>query len=359
MLMRNIFIVLMLAALNITAQQLSTSGQSNLKFYNKAIERLQKMKPGSMGYEEAIMDAEKKIASIKKTDPTYDVSSMEAEVLKYRTEDSVSKEANEKDLNASRSSEQDLEKFLMWTPENFKNSKTDQEFSELQKKVDEQIEAIKDFCKTNLKANDESKLSKIEGYWEVSGPDQTRIVSTKNNYDKSEGVEYAVYNYYQLKWIYNKWKAFLEVYPSSESILEAKQMAEDVLSMLGSAENAKKHAASVKAGRIADTKMAAAAVSDPDLESQIKKALLASKFANGRTVIKVNILSKDWTVQRNQITGIILSRTKAYTAAIKEKDGKCTLLQYADFKQDYVGGKYGTGYLSLGQTTEILCENVK
>ncbi len=341
------------------AQELSTIGQSNLKFYKKAIERLQKMSPGSMDYEGVIYDAEKKVAAIRKSDPNYDVSSMESEIQKYKSGNSASNEKAASDLKAAKSSAGALENFLKWTPESFKNSKSDTEFEGLEKKVNEQIEAINNFCKTGLNTNDKSALNRIEEHWDVSGSDETRLVSTKNNHEKSEGVEHAVYNYYEIKWIFNKWKAFSEVFPESESITQAKQKAEDVLNMLGSAEKVKSHAKGAKAKRIADTKMDPAVVSDAGLEAQIKKALLSSKFAAERTIIKINIVSSAWTVQKNAVTGVTLSRTKGFSAGLKEKDGKCVLLHYVDFKQDYVAGNFEQGYINLGEIVEILCENIK
>lgn len=357
---KRVFIkITLLMALNVSAQQLSTSGQSNLKFYNKAIERLQKMSPGSMGYQEAILDAEKKISSIKKTDPGYDVSAMEAEIQKYKSDSASANDKKEQDWKAAENTSEDLDAILNWTPANYKNSKTDADFAELDKKVNEQIDLISNFCKSSLNSSDKESLSKIEGYWEVSGSDETKLVSTKNNYEKSEGVEYAVYNFYQIKWIYNKWNAFSQVFPSSKSVAEAKQKSLDVLNMLGSAENARKHAQGARAKRIAETKMEPAAVSDPPLEAQIKAAILKSKFGTGKTVVKVNIHSSSWSIQKNSITGAILSRTKGFSAALKGADGSCSLLHYVDYKQDYAGGSYGQGYINLGEVVEILCENIK
>lgn len=351
--------MLLIGTFNLSAQELSTSGQSNLKFYKKAIERLQKMSPTSMGYQEVILDAEKKIASIKKTDPGYDVSAMEAEIQKYKSDSVAANDKKEQNWKAAKSTSEDLDAILNWTPASYKNSRTDADFAELDKKVNEQINATNSFCKSSLNTNDNLSLSKIEGYWEVSGSDETKLVSTKKNHEKSEGVEYAIYNYYEIKWIYNKWNAFSQVFPSSESINEAKQKAQEVLNMLGSAENVRKHAQGAKAKRIAETKMEPAAVNDPQLEAQIKSAILKSKFGTGKTVVKVNIHSASWSIQKNSITGAILSRTKGFSAALKGADGSCALLHYVDYKQDYAGGNYGQGYINLGEVVEILCENVK
>ena len=356
---KTIFLFLLLSGLAVHAQTLSTAGQSYLKFYNKTIEKLQKTPVGSMDYEELILDAEKKISVLKKTDPSFDVSAMEAEVKKYKASLSSAVEAKENDWKSAKMTSANLETFLYWSMKEYKNSKTDADFAALDKKVNEQIAALSDFCKTSLKSSDNASLRKIEDHWEVNGMDETQLVSTKKFHEKSEGVEYAIYNFYQIKWIFNKWKAFSAVYPSSETIAEATKKAEEVWNMLGSVEQVKAQAQGAKAKRIADTKMEPAVVNDPQLEARIKSALLKSKFASGKTIVKINIHSSGWTVQKHAITGVTLSRTKGFSAAIKEKDGSCSLLHYVDFKQDYVGGNFAQGYINLGELVEILCENVK
>lgn len=350
-------VIVMGITVTVKAQQLSTSGQSNLKFYNKAIERVQKMTPGSMGYDEAILDAERKLASIKKTDPGYDVSSMEEEIKKYKQSSKEMQSENSQEVGRMGGLNKELDQFLTWSIKEYKKSKTQEEYDLLDKRVNEQISQLSEFCKNKLAKSPKNYLKKIEDYWETYGPDETQLTSSKNYYAKSE--EGNVYGYYETKWLYNKWKLFAEIYPESESVSTAVKKATEVMKMIGSAEDAKKHGEAAKANRIADTKMEPAAVSDPQLESQIKTAILKSKYGAGKTVIKVNIHSSSWSIQKNSVTGAILSRTKGFSAGLKTSDGKCYLLHYVDYKQDYAGGNYGQGYLNLGEVVEILCENVK
>lgn len=354
--MKKYFIILVISVLSFAgfSQQLSTSGQSNLKYYNKAIERLQKMTPGSVGYDEVIMDAERKIASIKKTDPGYNVSPQEEEIKKYKQGNAKKNEVTGKTF---ADIDKELNSFLTWGLNEFKNSKTDADYMKMSNKVDEQISLLSAFCKSDLALTGKKYQHKIEDYWNISGPDETEINSTRKYYENSE--ERNVYSYYQIKWLYNKWKLFSETYSESEDMKEALQKAEEVFKMIGSESDAKKHTEKVKANRIAQTKMNPATVNDPELENQIKTAVLNSKFGIGKEVIKVNIHSSTWTLQKNNISGVTLSRTKGFSAAIKEKDGRCSLLHYADFKQDYVGGTFAKGYVNLGEVVEILCENVK
>lgn len=352
--LRSNIIVLFFISLNCLSQQLSTSGQSNLKFYNKAIERLQRMTPGSVGYDEAIMDAERKIASIKKTDPGYNVSAQEEEIKKYKQGNAKMNEVTGKTF---ADIDKELNSFLTWGPKEFKNSKTDADYSKMSNKVDEQISLLSTFCKSDLTLTGKKYQHKIEDYWNMSGPDETEINSTRKYYEKSE--ERNVYSYYQIKWLYNKWKLFSETYSESEDLKEALQKAEEVLKMIGSESDAKKHTETVKANRIAQTKMNPASVNDPELEKQIKTAVLKSKFGIGKEVIKVNVHSSEWTLQKNNISGVTLSRTKGFSAALKDSNGKCSLLHYADYKQDYVGGTFAKGYINLGEVVEMLCENVK
>lgn len=356
--MKNIILKLfLLNSLIINAQQLSTSGQSNLKFYQKAIERLKKMSPGSVGYDEAIMDAEKKIASIRKTDPNYDVTVMETEIQQYKSVNNANNEKKEEDWKATKLSGKELDEFLYWSPKSYKNSKTDEDFVAFNKKVDEQIALLSDFCKTKFNVNDRISISKIENHWKVGGSDETAIMETKKFYEKSE--ELTLYSYYEIKWIYNKWKLFSEAFPQNKVFASAMQKADEARKIIGSADDAKKHGDNVKMKRVAETKMEAASVNDPELESQIKNALSKSKYADGKSIVKINVHSSSWSVQKNSVTGVTLSRTKGFSAGLKDNGGKCWLLHYVDYKQDYSGGKFGQGYINLGEVVEILCENIR
>ncbi|MBL7733531.1 MAG: hypothetical protein JNM88_20345, partial [Chitinophagaceae bacterium] len=79
----------------------------------------------------------------------------------------------------------------------------------------------------------------------------------------------------------------------------------------------------------------------------------------GVTILKVNIITEDWTTVRHDISGILLARKQAAAIGTKEKDGVCRYYIY-QIKQDYMGNSYGSfSEYSRGDRGEIFCDNIK
>lgn len=77
-------------------------------------------------------------------------------------------------------------------------------------------------------------------------------------------------------------------------------------------------------------------------------------------VIKLVIVDPDWTIRRNELTGIILDRYIRATVAVKNADGTCTVWQLITFQQDYVSNVFRqTKFSGVGDPYKIPCENVK
>lgn len=112
--------------------------------------------------------------------------------------------------------------------------------------------------------------------------------------------------------------------------------------------------------RLADVRMPKAAKTDASLAASMKKAFMAHYGDQDVVeVTRVVITGSDWTVQRNEWTGIILSRTIDASVAYKRIDGQCRF-EDAGFKQDSQGGgKWGPTYWNgVGDNDEIACKNV-
>jgi len=365
-----ILIASLLATIKVFAQQLSKDGERNLKYFTQCIDYLKQAKPGTYTYGQKLDQASNYITKIKQSDPSYNASDLEKQLIVYQDAETEKKKKDENDLSGTQSSRQKeyaarkrIESFLFWKPKPIQQCKTSSDFSELSKSVDEKISQIKNFCKDSLNglnsSDRNSLLHTIESNLEQSSSDPTTLGSIQKFHATSESVESGKYSYYEVKWILAKWKTLSESFPESNDVKDFASKAEDVAKLIGSAEQGEKDAIDAKSKRVADTKMDPAVASDPQLEAQIKAAILKSKFGNGKTVVKVNLHSTSWGVQKHAVTGVVLSRTKGFSAGLKGSDGKCYLLHYVDYKQDYAGGSYGSGYLNLGEVVEIACENIK
>ncbi|MBK7868262.1 MAG: hypothetical protein IPJ75_15450 [Ignavibacteriales bacterium] len=102
---------------------------------------------------------------------------------------------------------------------------------------------------------------------------------------------------------------------------------------------------------------------DKTLEAEMITVLKSSNTYKERIkgeVLKLVIVDPDWTIRRNELTGIILDRYIRATAAVKNSDGTCTVWQFITFQQDYVSNVFQKMKFSgVGDPYKIPCENVK
>lgn len=86
---------------------------------------------------------------------------------------------------------------------------------------------------------------------------------------------------------------------------------------------------------------------------------IMSDWTNERyKALRAVIYDKDWSIQRNAITGLIEHRYVWCAVAVKTTDGDCKIF-YVSYKQDYAGGSYGAfkGW-GVGDNELINCDNV-
>ena len=111
-----------------------------------------------------------------------------------------------------------------------------------------------------------------------------------------------------------------------------------------------------------DAVMPTAALADKKLESEMISVIKNSNTYKERIkgeIIRLVIIDPDWTIRRNELTGVILHRYIRATIAVKNADGTCTVWQLITFQQDYVGNKFGkTKFDGVGDPYKIPCENV-
>ncbi len=114
--------------------------------------------------------------------------------------------------------------------------------------------------------------------------------------------------------------------------------------------------------RTKDAVMPKAVMNDKKLEAEMITVFKNSQTFKERIkgeVIRLVIVDPDWTIRRNEYTGVILHRYIRATAAVKNADGTCTVWQLITFQQDYVSNKFQkTKFDGVGDPYKIPCENV-
>lgn len=83
-----------------------------------------------------------------------------------------------------------------------------------------------------------------------------------------------------------------------------------------------------------------------------------TKNYNGYTITKQSLLTKEWYVKKNEISGLPEYRQIGTAIGAKGPNGKCYIIKI-DIFQDYTGGAFGTSRFDEYDKKEIICENLK
>lgn len=113
--------------------------------------------------------------------------------------------------------------------------------------------------------------------------------------------------------------------------------------------------------RLVNVKMPKAGMSNAKLALQMKNSFLG-KYGEDDVVSvkKVVITGTQWTVRRNELTGIIVSRFVDATVAYLRVDGTCRIEDVRFTQAAQGAGKYGPCYWDgVGSNDEISCKNAK
>lgn len=145
-----------------------------------------------------------------------------------------------------------------------------------------------------------------------------------------------------------------QVYPQNSAFAQGHQQVQAAINRIGDLE-AKAKANAEKMLR--EARVPAAVTSNVAIEQEFRNAF--AKTGWGETILKINLLNHDWTINRNELTSVIESRIQEAAIVTKNANGKCIVYKFT-IGQDYSGGgTYGSSYRFRHNGYEILCENVK
>jgi len=109
-------------------------------------------------------------------------------------------------------------------------------------------------------------------------------------------------------------------------------------------------------GEIADIYMPKAVTSNPEQEGWFKQ-YFTQKYP-GYTLVSQALLTADWYVKKNDISGLPEYRQIGTAIGAKGPDGKCRIIKI-DLYQDYLGGKFSSSRFKEFTVQEMACENLK
>jgi hypothetical protein len=184
--------------------------------------------------------------------------------------------------------------------------------------------------------------------------EEIQKLSKNAQVDDPDGVKFP---YRDIVGMEAYWNAAAKIYPRMTEAATVLQAVKDVLSKLGSMENVVAVAEKKKQERIKNTFMPKPVVVSAALESEFKEAFLAEGW--NESIVKINILSREWDIVRNNLTGAIICRTQSAAIVAKQKAGNCVMYSYT-IKQLYNGSSYSTVSSRYSHgiiASEFLCSN--
>jgi hypothetical protein len=297
---------------------------------------------------------------VKTKDPAYDVTTMEQFIKPY--EDgaaAVFQERNDafdaKVRHGDKNSDGCASIFMV-SPivGNLGSVTTEEDLVTHIKRIDEYNEKVKKLLASSL-----AGAEVCEDYLKnFSEPAKKRI----DEYLKEMQKEF-VFNvkiaYRQLVGEEAYWRAAHKVYPNMQQATDVYKKAKEALASVGTMEEVAAKAFKKRQDRLKNTFMPKAVVVSAALEAEFKEAFVNEGW--NETIIKINILSREWDIRRHAVSGAILYRTQQAAIVAKQKAGNCILYTYT-IKQQYTGNGYSNVSSLYGHDvweTEFVCENAK
>lgn len=303
-------------------------------------------------------NAKRQIEHIKKRDPNYDVSKMEALVQPYIDAKKTAVDAHNARIDALSFHSTDQGCYGLFQKSTTTEYRASGSPVEDEKKHIEQLEEYNKLLQ-NILAN---RMAGVEACHKFI-KDRTEAAKTRfNEYktklgkDDSEPGTRSIYRELVGEEAY--WNAARQLYPDITGAAEVHKMIKDFLTSSGGLNGLLANALARKKERLKNT-----FVPKPLLVNAVLEAEFREAFANegwGETLLKVSLQSRDWDIVRNNLTGAIICRTQSAYIAAKQKAGNCILYSFT-IKQQFNGSSYSSvssRYSHGVIENEFLCENV-
>lgn len=148
------------------------------------------------------------------------------------------------------------------------------------------------------------------------------------------------------------------IYPDQPTIQKALEWCNKAVKQIGSVDDVLAKTKKDEKDYLNKVKFPAAKVNDASLEAEFRKIFDAQGWSE--KITKVNIQSTDWVIDRNQLTGVIIGRSKQAFIGSQTNDGNCYVTEFWIF-QDYNGSGYGNFRNGTGNSfrSKIVCEKIK
>jgi hypothetical protein len=153
------------------------------------------------------------------------------------------------------------------------------------------------------------------------------------------------------------WSGASRIYPNNARFAEAASSVRQRIESAGTREQRLGAVEKNVAEKTAANRIAEAVQRDSKLEGEFARVFAQS--TPGYEVIRVNVTSHEWSIDRHPATGVILSRSHSASIGVKDSEGKCYHFAFV-IEQPYVGNSFAAskrgGIMGRG---EMLCGNIR
>jgi len=327
-----------------------------IKQYNTAIEKAN-AEPKATVKAQYLRRAGELIENIKKIDPSFNITPLEAEVNRMlNANDNLESEQ----VIAAKATSSNNDKNGNGMAGIFMGAATEVDLTgDADSNIKNHKEKIK-ICNENIERLIAAGSPDKERYEEYVGTRvSVSIALIKKLEDEiAKAVDkHGLIAYRDLIGLETYWGAAKRIFTNLPEAAQVYQLVTAAIQRAGSEEKIMENARTNYLAKIKAKKFPAAVQTNSSLEQQFRKVFTSE--IPGETIIKINIISTDWTTVRHEVTGILLARKQVAAVGVKLSDGTCHYYIY-QIKQDYVGSQFVsfTQY-SPGYQGEIYCGNIK
>ncbi len=294
---------------------------------------------------------------LKKRDPGYNIAPLEAMVKPYIEAKIAAVEAHNKKIDDAgwHASDQGCYGLFMANTTTEMRGKGDLE--EDIKAHQLQLQAYQQKL-DNILANHMNGVEHCKSFIESRiGLARTAVEKSRNQLEKLIQPKAVHYLYREILGEEAFWNAARKLYPDLTAAAEVHTMIKNLLASDGGLEGWLSKAAAKKEEKLRNTFMPKPVVVNASLEAEFKEAFLAEGW--NETIVKINILTREWEIVRNSLTGAIICRTQSAAIVAKPKSGLCVMYNFT-IKQQYTGSGYSgvsSRYSHGIMADEFLCEN--
>lgn len=309
-------------------------------------------------YPHRITRAEAALAELKKTDPAYATEALETRLQRYKDHYAKIDKDRHDQMQANNAS---MDKDGDGVAGLFAGDKTTgiTFTGNLEADLARHKEELKVYNEKvdKLIASGSLNADKFIDYMRNQVPTEKEKI-TKLEKDISEATSTGGLGAYsELKGVEVYWNAARRVFTTLPEAVTVHQLALSALQRLGTEEQVKAKIAVNYNALVRRRVFPAAVQKNASLEQHFRNVFSAQ--IPGEQIVKVNIITPDWTTVRHSVTGILLARKQAAAIGVKTKQGICKFYIY-QIKQDYIGNSFGSFVeYSRGDQGEIFCDNIK